>query len=178
MADPHNKKRYGEIWDSTLIANYLNELVYLKELVVFSGGWAWHFMSPPNHVELKHAHDHKDVDIFVLPDNVQRVITILNSLGFKRVSTRFDKLNNNGDFRRYEKPMQTGKKLIIDFFVRKDLQIKTIFGWNVVAPEQLLTFYKTIHSSDNCFAVKAAAELLKKGIDPIGRNELVTIRND
>ncbi len=35
-----------------------------------SGGWAWHFMTPAPHVELKQARDHKDVDVFVAPANV------------------------------------------------------------------------------------------------------------
>lgn len=52
MADPHNKKRYGETWDTTEINEYLYELECpefsepLRAYVTFSGGWAWHFMSP------------------------------------------------------------------------------------------------------------------------------------
>ena len=172
MADPHNKKRYGETWDSLVINNYLIELEPLKGIIILSGGWAWHFMSPPGHIELKHAHDHKDVDIFVSPQNVTVVIEKLFEQGFKKVPTRFDRLKNNSDFRCYEKEMN-GKKLIIDFFVGKDIQIRKIDGWQIVDPKQLLTFYKNIHSSDNCFAVKAATDLIKKGIDPIGRKELV-----
>lgn len=48
------------------------------------------FYAPENHVELKHAHDHKDVDIFVFPENVSLVINLLTQQGFKKVSTRFD----------------------------------------------------------------------------------------
>jgi hypothetical protein len=175
MADPHNKKRYGETWDSSEIVCYLGELQTLKDIVIFSGGWAWHFMSPVGHIEYKHAHDHKDVDIFVLPQNIYAVIQKLAEQEFKKVHTRFDGLPNNNDFRRYEKITREGPKLIIDFFVSKDIQIKNVYGWQVVDPKQLLTFYKTIHSSDNCFAVKAAADLLKRGIDPVGREELVKI---
>lgn len=174
MADPHNKKRYGETWDLDEILYYVEELQELKSMVIFSGGWAWHFMSPVGHVEYKHAHDHKDVDIFVLPQNVTTVIHKLMERGFHRATTRFDGKPNNSDFRRYEKTID-GKKLIIDFFIGKDIQVKDVNGWQVVNPKQLLSFYKTIHSSDNCFAVKAADVLLKKGIDPIGRPELVAI---
>jgi hypothetical protein len=174
MADPHNKKRYGETWDLSEIVCYLGELQTLKDLVIFSGGWAWHFMSPVGHIEYKHAHDHKDVDIFVFPQNITAVIHKLTEQGFIRVATRFDKLPNNSGFRRYEKT-KNGKKLIVDFFVGRDIQVRDIYGWQVVDPRQLLTFYKTIHSSDNCFAVKAAADLLKYGIDPVGREELVKI---
>jgi hypothetical protein len=192
MADPHNKERYGEIWDSEIINSYLYELEApkspfesLRPYVIMSGGWAWHFMSPMGHVELKHAHDHKDLDIFVMPENVSLVINLLNQQGFKKIPTRFDGLPNNDDFRRYEKIMKrSGRKLVIDFFVRKDIQVREVQGfgvlrskyiWKIVDPKQLLTFYKTIHSSDNCFAVKAADILLRKGIDPVGRPELVQI---
>ena len=176
MADPHNKKRYGETWNSLVINNYLIELEPLKGIIILSGGWAWHFMSPPGHVELKHAHDHKDVDIFVLPINVTIVVGKLTEQGFKKVPTRFDHLKNNSNFRRYEKEIRSGKKLIIDFFVKKDIRVRILNnGWQVVDPEQLLSFYGNIHSSDNCFAVKAATDLIKKGIDPIGREELVLI---
>jgi hypothetical protein len=175
MTNPHNKKRYGETWDSNIINEYLKELIPLKDIVVFSGGWAWHFMSPVGHIELKHAHDHKDVDIFVLPEKVPIVIATLALQGFKKVQTRFDSLKDNNDFRRYEKEMEGKKKLIIDFFVRKDLQIRIINGWQVINPEQLLTFYGNIHTSDNCFAVRAAEKLIKKNIDPVGREELIKI---
>jgi len=190
MADPHNKKRYGETWNPLVISNYLRELEPLKNLIILSGGWAWHFMSPPEHVELKHAHDHKDADIFVLPKNVPIVVEKLTHQGFKKVPTRFDHLKNNDDFRRYEKEQKpdlvmkayypklfSDKKLIIDFFVRKDIRIRVLDnGWQVVDPEQLLSFYGNIHSSDNCFAVKAAAALLKKGLDPVGKQELMELR--
>jgi len=164
MANPHNKNRYGEAWDCHLIGLYQEELEPFKKLVIFSGGWAWHFMSPP-HIEYKHAHDHKDVDIFVFPENVVTVINLLTKLNFRKVHTRFDGLEN--DFRRYEKYFLNCKKLIIDFFVKKDLQIEVIDGWQVVHPKQLLTFYKNFHSSDNCFAVVAAAKLIEKGIIPL-----------
>lgn len=185
MADPHSKERYGETWPSILINSYLWELdsscdESLRSHVIFSGGWAWHFMSPVGHVELKHAHDHKDVDIFVPPEKVPLVINLLAQQGFKKVSTRFDGLPNNNDFRRYEKITKDNKKLIIDFFVQKDIVVREVerpgiwktVPWKVVDPRQLITFYKTIHSSDNCFAVKAAAKLIEQNIDPVNRVEL------
>jgi len=36
----------------------------------------------------------------------------------------------------------------------------------------LLTFYRNIHSSDKCWAVMAAKDLLEKRIDPIGHPKL------
>ena len=180
MADPHNPERYGELWPQLKINLYLQELEEIKPYVIFSGGWAWHFMSPEGHAELKQAHDHKDADIFVPPQNVPTVISLLKYRGFERVSTQYDNLQNNNDFRRYEKVVNSTEpfKITIDFFVQKnlkDLQIREINGWNVVDPKQLLTFYSNNHTSDNCFAVKAAQDLLNKGIDPIGRGELVKI---
>ncbi len=194
MADPHNKKRYGELWDNSIINSYLWEFEpgssrfeSLRPYVIFSGGWAWHFMSPYRHKELKHAHDHKDADIFVPPENVAKVIELLTNQGFKKTPTRFDKLTNNSDFRRYEKLTRDDHRLTIDFFVRNDINVRKIdsfdvlgrpCAWNVVEPQQLLSFYKSIHSSDNCFAVKAAANLLNLGIDPVGRKELIEIPED
>jgi hypothetical protein len=41
-------------------------------------------------------------------------------------------------------------------------------GWTLVAPETLLGYYDTVHSSSACWAVKAASKLLKKGKNPVG----------
>lgn len=67
MSAPHNKQRYGEIWPRWRIDVSLRELAPIKPWIIVSGGWAWHFMSPRNHTEYKHAHDHKDIDLFVDP---------------------------------------------------------------------------------------------------------------
>ncbi|MEM6719829.1 MAG: hypothetical protein AAF611_10960 [Bacteroidota bacterium] len=67
MGAPHNKKRHGEVWPKERISLSLLELQFLREFVILSGGWAWHFLLPANHTEYKHAHDHKDIDVFVDP---------------------------------------------------------------------------------------------------------------
>lgn len=182
MAAPHNIQRYGEIWPAAQIKCCLEELGHLRPWVIFSGGWAWHFMSPFGHRELKHAHDHKDIDIFVKPENVAKAIEVLSNRDFKKIGTRFDGLPNNKDFRRYEKAAWiegagTPKlyRIIIDFFIDKDLPVRNISGWSVIEPSHLLSLYRSVHSSDNCFAVRAAAALIKKGIDPVGKEELVQI---
>lgn len=54
MGAPHNPKRYGETWDPREIRVMQGELEAVRDLIVLSGGWAWHFLSPP-HEELKHA---------------------------------------------------------------------------------------------------------------------------
>ena len=59
------------------------------ELIVVSGGWAWHFMSPA-HDELKHAQDHKDADVFVFPENLWKLLDRLKSDGYEKTWTRFD----------------------------------------------------------------------------------------
>ena len=180
MAAPHNKQRYGECWDYDKITFYLFDLEEVKDKVVFSGGWAWHFMSPPAHTELKHAHDHKDVDMFVSPENVVGVIQKLEKLGYKKVHTRFPP--GKYDFRRYEKQVENidgdkvkGLKFTVDFFVGDDFPIVEVDGWKVIEPKHLLSLYKSVHSSDNCFAVRAAAKLISKGINPIGREELIEV---
>jgi len=181
MADPHNKDRYGELWPQEKIDACLEELESIQPYVILSGGWAWHFISPEGHKELKHAHDHKDIDIFVPPEYVGLVVAILIGHGFDKVKTIYDRLKNNYDFRRYEKSvsgLHMPFRVTIDFFVRKGIEPVEINGWKVVNPKQLLTFYSNIHSSDNCFAVKAASELMAKGINPIGREELIQIPRD
>lgn len=171
MSDSHNIRRYGEVWNQEKIDICLSELEFIKNDIILSGGWAWHFISPHNHKELKHAHDHKDIDIFVHPEKTVDVIKILLSHGFHKVATRFDKISNKESFRRYEKDVK-GTKVIIDFFI-KAIPFIEIDGWKVVEPSQLIQLYKSIHTSKNCFAVVAAEKMLKKGINIIHKEELM-----
>lgn len=177
MGDPHNPARYGETWPQYKIDAYLPELQAMKSSVVLSGGWAWHFMSPAGHIEYKHAHDHKDVDIMVPPRTVASTMEILRERRFKKVGTRFDRLPSDEDFRRYEKvvtvPGEAPFRITLDFFVRDVPVLQCPGGWLVVEPKTLLTFYSNIHSSDNCWAVQAAHRLLSAGNSPLGRGELV-----
>ena len=180
MAAPHNKQRYGELWPQHRIDASLRELEAIKPWVIISGGWAWHFMSPKNHSEYKHAHDHKDMDLFVEPGNVALVVSTLKQRQFERVWTRYDHLPSEEDFRRYEKHSadESGHppvRLTIDLFVAADLPVRLIDGWNILEPRHLLGLNRNIHSSDKCFAVQAAVKLLSRGIDPVGREELVRI---
>ena len=177
MGAPHNPARYGETWPQHRIDVCLSELEAIRSFAIVSGGWAWHFMSPKCHVELKHAHDHKDIDVFVAPSDVAEVVTILQTRGFEKVWTRYDRLPSNEDFRRYEKsvacPNARPVRVTIDFFVRDDVPWRSVDGWRVVEPQYLLSLYSNIHSSDKCFAVQAASKLIAKGIDPVGRAELL-----
>ncbi len=179
MSTPHNKNRYGELWSQHRIDVCLAELEAVKPYVIISGGWAWHFMSPVGHTEYKHAHDHKDIDLFVQPTNVPMVVAILKSRGFEKVWTKYDKLPSEEDFRRYAKYVEEDDhppvKITIDFFVRNDVPYREIEGWQIIEPKFLLGLYSSIHSSDKCFAVQAAVRLLEQGIDPVGRTELVEI---
>ena len=164
MGANHNIKRYGELWPDFRIKLGLDILEKLKEYVIISGGWAWHFMSVPNHIEYKHAHDHKDIDLFVHPKQVPEVMQIILFEGFKKVWTRYDHLPSPENFRRYEKIdwLQNGKQIrvTIDLFESKTIKTITINGWNLVAPKTLLSYYSNIHSSDKCWSVKAAVKLL------------------
>jgi len=178
MSAPHNRNRYGEVWPQQRINSALVELQFIRPWVTLSGGWAWHFMSPVAHVELKHAHDHKDIDLFVAPEHVALTVSNLKQRGFQRVWTKYDRLPSNEDFRRYEKTFLLEHKpvrITVDFFVRSYVPYRVIDNWQVVDPRYLLGLYNNIHSSDKCFAVQAAVKLLAKGIDPVGREELVAI---
>jgi len=130
MGAPHNTQRYGELWPDYRIEYPLRELKLLRDWVILSGGWAWHFMSPEGHNEYKHAHDHKDIDIFVLLGNVASVVTLLKSRGFDRVWTKYDKHESKEDFRRYEKTIEVDEsrslRITIDFFVSADVPIERL----------------------------------------------------
>ncbi|THV62905.1 hypothetical protein [Chryseobacterium candidae] len=172
MGAPHNIKRYDEVWPEFRIRFGLEILNQLKDKVIISGGWAWHFMSEKGHTEYKHAHDHKDIDVFVKKENVAEVVIILQQKGFQKVWTRYDHLPSEENFRRYEKTVELENEKIyritIDFFERDDLETLETNGFTVVRPDILLSFYRNIHSSDKCWAVMAAKELLQKGINPVG----------
>ena len=177
MGAPHNPERYGERWPEDRIQAWIPVLQTFKDYVVFSGGFAWHFMSPVGHPEYKHAHDHKDVDIFVTPHMVGTVIGLLKRIGFRKVQTRFDRLPSDEDFRRYEwYPKGNPVKLVIDMFVKNVPTMTINDKWKVVEPRTLLSYYGNIHSSDKCWAVQAATRLLASGVTPeglVGREELV-----
>ncbi|MFP3596312.1 nucleotidyltransferase domain-containing protein [Chryseobacterium sp. SIMBA_029] len=179
MGATHNIKRYGEVWPEFRIRYGLEILEKLKKTVILSGGWAWHCMSEAGHTEYKHAHDHKDIDIFVKKENVAEVLITLHQEGFQKVWTRYDHLPSEENFRRYEKivELEAGKshRITIDFFERNDLETIQANGFTVVKPELLLSFYRNIHSSDKCWAVMAAKDLLEKGIDPVGHSRLSEI---
>ena len=181
MAAPHNPSRYGETWPQHRIDACLAELAAIKSWVILSGGWAWHMMSPKGHIELKHAHDHKDIDILIGPEQVGQVVSTLNTRGFQKVRTKYDRLPSPEEFRRYEKivePLeQPAARVTIDFFVCNDVPHRTIDGWRVVEPTFLLSLYSNIHSSDKCFAVQAAVKLIAQGIDPQGHEALVKVPN-
>ncbi|WP_378178282.1 hypothetical protein [Aquimarina sp. SS2-1] len=179
MGAPHNKKRYGELWPNYRIQHSLAALMPLKELVILSGGWAWHFLSPLGHTEYKHAHDHKDIDLFVDPKNVAQVMYILQKTGFQKVWTRYDHLPSEENFRRYEKTVITKNeksvRITIDFFVKLNIPHRIAKGWTIVEPSYILGLYSNIHSSDKCWAVQSAIKLLDQDIDPLDREELVAI---
>lgn len=179
MGAPHNTKRYGELWPEYRIQYGLEILKKLKHKVIISGGWAWHFMSENGHTEYKHAHDHKDIDIFVTKENVAEVVMLLHQEGFSKVWTRYDHLPSAENFRRYEKTVETetGRpfRITIDFFERDDLETIEANGFTVPEPQVLLSFYRNIHSSDKCWAVMAAKRLLDKNVDPVGHPELSKI---
>lgn len=188
MGAPHNRDRYGETWSQYRIDVCLIEIDAIRDIVTLSGGWAWHFLSAIGHKELKHGHDHKDIDIFVNPENVAEVVQRLKDRNFQRAWTRYDRLPSPESFRRYEKTVnydaheiEDPVKVVIDFFVR-DVPSMVLNGYRVVEPRTLLTFYKNIHSSDKCFAVQAASKILSdlsvSPMDIIGDPRLTEIPKD
>ncbi len=174
MATAHPPKRLGEFWDETKLAIILAEIQTLRDQIILSGGWAWHMMTPVNHIEFKHAHDHKDVDIFVKPDDFSQLVITLKQRGYQKTWTRFDRLPGSETFLRYTKIVQLPEqtvKVMLDLFIG-DVPCIQVGNFWVVEPEFLLSLYGKKHSSEGCFAVRIARQLLAQGIDPVGRPEM------
>ncbi len=163
MGAPHNPKRYGDLWDPALLAAVGQEIDAVRALVTVSGGWAWHFMTPP-HRELKHAHDHKDGDLFAAPGDIAALMARLAERGFARVWTRFD--GHSDDFHRYVRAADE-HKVIFDVFTGDVPSVVTASGMRVVAPSHLLSLYGVKHSSAECFAVQIARRLLAENVSPV-----------
>jgi hypothetical protein len=157
-------------WKQEKLLEQLDAVESLGDAVVVSGGLAWHIMSP-EHVEAKINHDHSDIDLFAKPERSQEVFAKLKELGFNRYWTKYA----TPDFYRYGKTAVRDTKrvkVLIDLFINEVPSI-TVNGFQIVEPTYLLTLYETTHSSKNCTAVKNANILIKKGINPVGRPELI-----
>ena len=169
MGDPHNPKRAGELWNQDRIDYQLSQIIQIKDHIILSGGWAWHFMSPPGHKEIKTQHDHKDIDVFVKPTEWGDMFRWFNANGYERQRTIYD--DPSGKFSRYTK-FYEGGKVVFDMFL-EEMDFIEIDGFRVVEPNKLLAMYGVKHSSDLCKAVVEAKKLVAKGINPVGRPELV-----
>lgn len=191
MGDPRNPARADELWNQKRIdaLDFEIHTFALEAPIVISGGWAWHYMSPP-HEELKLHHDHKDLDIFIAPKHATDLQVFLKSLGYQRVWTRFDNLPRDEDhpaaklykeFFRFENRVDwegESVKVIIDIFVG-DIESIEISSENlrVVEPVKLLSMYRAkSHTTDDCTAVIAARELQVRGEPIVGNPELVRRR--
>ncbi len=169
------------MWKQDKLDAQLATVAAVADKVVVSGGLAWHLMSPP-HAEAKHLHDHKDVDLFVVPERFAETIAVLKGLGFNRYWTKYD--GRTPGFYRYgkseirpedrDKPpdRQRHVKVLLDLFVAAVPSIE-VGGLRVVEPKHLLGLYRSVHLSGACSAVKAAAVLIARGLDPVGRAELL-----
>lgn len=174
MAAPHNASRLGENWNPVRLIVMLEEIEAVREYVTLSGGWAWHFMTPPGHAELKHAHDHKDADLFVEPENFGTLVALLKSRGFERTWTRFDDAPGSEVFYRYTKMVERGGetvKVMLDVFA-ETIPFVESQGYRVVEPSHLLSLYGKKHSSDLCFSVQIARRLVAQGVSPVGHPEM------
>lgn len=178
MAAPHNPARLGETWNPERLAVMREEIEAVREYVTLSGGWAWHFLTPPGHAELKHAHDHKDADLFVEPENFGALAALLKSRGFERTWTRFDDAPGSDSFYRYTKTVETESeavKVMFDVFAEKIAFVEAQ-GFRVVEPRHLLSLYGHKHSSDLCFSVQIARRLIAQEIDPNGHLDMADYR--
>jgi hypothetical protein len=146
----------------------------VKDHVVVSGGWAWHFMTETGHPEYKHLHDHKDVDLFAKPEDAYVVMEAFRSNGYRRAKTMHD---HQREFWRYEKGIEVGDQMVkvtIDLFIR-DVPFIEVKGWKIVRPAYLLSLYGTVHANAGCFAKMVAQELLDRGESPIDHPRMARI---
>ena len=171
-------ERRSEPWNPYRIAVLLEQAKLIASYGVFTGGWAWHFMSPP-HQEVKSIHDHKDIDFFVFPDKCAELIQLLKENGYEKTWTKYDGITPN--FIRYSKYEEGEEivKVILDLFIEEvphTLVKHKDDDFFVVEPATLITFYNKEgkkHSSEECVAVQAARKLVREGIAPILNKELV-----
>lgn len=168
MQNKRNPLREGEVWRQDRIDYQLSEIDKIRDIVTFSGGWAWHFMSPP-HKELKVLHDHKDIDVFVDPIDFNELREFLVKNGYERARTRYD--DPSGDFYRYVKRYELGK-VVYDIFV-KTVEFIKVQDYKLVEPGYLLSLYGNKHTTEDCTAVMAARTLLDRNVSPVLRPELV-----
>lgn len=188
MGAPHNKNRYGEKWDEIHTAVMALELSNLQgvlggstENVIISGGWAWCLMTP-KHLDYKHAHDLKDIDLFVNPLFAGEFVEWLYNLGYSREHTKYDHLS---PFYRYAKMVRGKgckpvsaqqyfeKKVILDVFVKEVPSVMLPSGYRVVEPTYLSSLYgkhnpdSLLHGSGQCWSLALAKEIMKDGGSPI-----------
>jgi len=171
MGDPRNPARIRDKWDAHRVEVMDLEIrTFLCTKGVLSGGWAWHYMSPP-HEEYKLLHDHKDIDMFVVPGEMADVIWSLKNNGYKRIWTQYDDPSSN--FIRYEK-YEDEVKIIIDLFTADVPYLELDEDIKVVEPSVLLSYYDMKkHTTDDCVAVIEARKLLQRGAVVNGNKELV-----
>jgi hypothetical protein len=113
------------------------------------------------------------VDLFVIPDKFDVVVSTLKERGFTRYWTKYDGKTPN--FYRYGLTSEVGGKrvkVLMDLFL-EDIPFIVIDGFKVTEPKYLLSLYGGTHASSDCMAVREASILIARGIDPVGRVELV-----
>jgi hypothetical protein len=160
------------MWKQQKLEAQIETVRSVKDLVVVSGGLAWHLISP-EHEEIKKMHDHSDVDLFVSPGDYASVVTTLRGRGFNRYWTKYDGITPR--FYRYGSSVQHGGKqvkVLLDIFL-EDVPSIEVGEFRVVKPAHLLTYYGRTHASARCWAVHQARILVARGIDPVGREELI-----
>jgi len=174
MSDQVDSSRLGELWNPVRLQMIERELTAIQPYVVLSGGWAWHFLTPPGHVEYKHAHDHKDADLFVSPPLMTPLMALLTARGYERTWTRFDSLPSDVDFTRYTRVVTSESqpvKVMLDLFVA-DVPSVAVAEFRVVEPKFLLSQYGVRHGSGQCFSVQIARMLVARSEEVMGHPEM------
>ena len=149
-----------DIPDWMWVQCHLDTLHSIKFLVVFSGGLAWHFLSPPGHIESEQAHTHQVIRASAPPRTLASTMAELQRLGFRA--------SNSGSptkgYKRYFCNVSVNGckgRLTLDLQVKEVPAVQCPGGWLVLRPDLLL-------QEGACGASEAAQALLTAGLPPEG----------
>lgn len=175
-------------WDASRLAVFEQELRDLSEAlpVVVSGGWAWHLMTPAGHVEYRHAHDHRDLDLFLDPRFRDDAMNTLRRMGYIQSWTRFDSSaltssvgSSPRPFSRHVKDALRDDryyKVTVDLFLEpiavREIQAPWGRSIRVVPPARLLELADSQSPAAACLSARIARDLLARGLDPVGHPEM------
>lgn len=155
---------FGQRWNPVRLRVIEQELVAFQPYVVLSGGWAWHFLTPPGHTEYVAAHDHEDADVVVLPQQVAPLMVLLTARGYERAQKGCVDPDSDIDLNRYTRVVNHHAepvKVVLGIMVA-DVPHVEAGGFRVIEPSLLLADASR-HGSRACLSARIARDLVARG---------------